>query len=52
MGRGKAVEGFGADWIKTLVSMATESPHWFIIGKIMSPSFLGCFLSDPFYTCR
>ena len=27
LGGGKAAYGFGADWIKTLVSMATESPH-------------------------
>ena len=36
-------QGFGADWIKTLVSMATESPHWLIMGKMMSPPFLGWF---------
>ena len=35
-----------------LVSMATESPHWLIMGKMMSPPFLGCFWSSPFYTCR
>ena len=35
-----------------LVSMATENPHWLIMGKMMYPSFLGCFWSDPFYTCR
>ena len=35
-----------------LVSMATESPHWLIMGKTMSPPFLVCFWSDPFYTCR
>ena len=34
---------FWADWIKTLVSMATENPHWLIMGKMMSPPFLGCF---------
>ena len=27
-GWGKAALCFEADWIKTLVSMATESPHW------------------------
>ena len=43
---------FWADWINTLVSMATESPHWLMMGKTMSPPFLGCLLSDPFYTCR
>ena len=30
----------------------TESPHWLIMGKMMSPPFLGCLLSEPFYTCR
>ena len=35
-----------------LVSMATESPHWLIMGKMVSPPFLDCFWSDPFYTCR
>ena len=29
-----------------------RKPHWLIMGKMMSPAFLGCFLSDPFYTCR
>ena len=31
--------------------MAAESPHWLIMGKTMSPPFLGCFWSDSFYTC-
>ena len=35
-----------------LVSMATESPCWLIIGKMMSPPFLSCFWSGPFNTCR
>ena len=48
LGWEKAAEDFGADWIKTLVSMATESPHWLIMGKTMSPPFLACFRSDPF----
>ena len=39
----KAAYGFGADWIKTLVSMATESSHWLIMGKMTFPSFLGYF---------
>ena len=34
--------------VASLVSMATEIPHWLIIGKTMSPPFLGCFRSDPF----
>ena len=28
-------------------SIATESPHWLIMGKMMSPPFLGHFWSDP-----
>ena len=39
---------FGKDWIKTLVSMATESFCWLIMGKTMSPPFLCCFWSDLF----
>ena len=30
---GKVVSGFAPDWIKTLVSMATDSSHRTIIGK-------------------
>ena len=30
-------------FLSLLVSMATESPHWLIMGKTMSPLFLGCF---------
>ena len=26
--------------------------HWLIMGKMVSPPFLSCFRSDPFYTCR
>ena len=50
-GGGKAALGFGADLIKTLISMATDSSHRVKIGKRASSRFLGCFLSDPFYTC-
>ena len=32
-GRGKAALGFGADQIKNLVSMATDSSHRVIMGK-------------------
>ena len=39
-----------ADWIKILVSMATESPHWLLMGKMVSPPFLGCFWLDLFCT--
>ena len=39
---GKATLGFGPDWIRTLVSMATESSHRVIMEKTVSPLFLGC----------
>ena len=42
-GGGKAALGFGADQIRTLVSMATDSSHRVIIGKRASSHFLGCF---------
>ena len=51
-GGGKAALGFGADQIRTLVSMATDSSHRVIMGKRASSLFLGCFWSNPFYTCR
>ena len=49
---GKAALGFGPDWIKTLISMATDSSHRVIMKKTVLPLFLSCFSSDPFYTCR
>ena len=49
---GKAVEGFGLDWRKTLVSMATDNSHRVIIEKTVLQLFLSCLSSDPFYTCR
>ena len=42
---GKVASGFGADWIKTLVSMATDSSNRTIMGKTVCSCFLGCF--DP-----
>ena len=42
-GGGKAALGFGADQIRTLVSMATHSSHRVIMGKRASSRFLGCF---------
>ena len=42
-GGGKAALGFGADQIRTLVSMATDSFHRVIMGKRASSRFLGCF---------
>ena len=51
-GGGKAALGFGADQIRTLVSMAMDSSHRVIMGKRASLLFLDCFWSDPFYTFR
>ena len=34
-GGGKAALGFGPDWIGTLVSMAADSSHRVIMGKIL-----------------
>ena len=42
-GGGKAALGFGADLIRILVSMATDSSHRVIMGKRASSRFLGCF---------
>ena len=51
-GGGKASVRFDPDLIRTLVSMATDSSHRVIMGKTASSSFLKCFWSDPFHTCR
>ena len=37
LGGGKAALGFGPDWIGTLVSMATDSSHRVIMGKMLCP---------------
>ena len=42
-GGGKAALCFGADQIRTVVSMATDSSHRVIMGKRASSSFLSCF---------
>ena len=42
-GGGKALLSFGADQIRTLVSMATDSSHRIIMGKTASLRFLDCF---------
>ena len=42
-GGGKASVGFDPDWIRTLVSMATDSSHRVIMGKTASSRFLKCF---------
>ena len=45
---GKAALGFEPDWIKTLISMATDSSHRVIMEKTVLPLFLSFFSSDPF----
>ena len=42
-GGGKAALEFGADQIRTVVSMATDSSHRVIMGKRASSHFLDCF---------
>ena len=42
-GGGKASVGFDPDRIRTLVSMATDSSHWVIMGKTASSRFLDHF---------
>ena len=42
-GGGKALVGFDPDWIRSLVSMATDSSHRVIMGKTASSRFLECF---------
>ena len=42
-GGGKASLGFDPDWIRTLVSMTTDSSHRAIMGKTVSSRFLECF---------
>ena len=42
-GGGKASVSFDPDPIRTLVSMATDSPHRVIMGKMASSRFLECF---------
>ena len=49
---GKAASGLVPDWIKILVSMATDSSHRVIMEKTVWLLFLSCFSSDPFNTCR
>ena len=46
---GKAAGGFGPDWIKTLVSIATDSSHRVIMEKTVLLLFLSYFSSDPLY---
>ena len=41
-GGGKASVGFDPHWIRTLVSMATDSSHRVIMEKTASSSFLQC----------
>ena len=41
LGGGKASVGFDPDWIRTLVSMATDNSHRVVMGKTASSHFLG-----------
>ena len=53
IGRGERLHKvFLAAWIKTLVSMATESPYWLIMGKMMSQLFLIRSFLYPRHLCR
>ena len=45
---GKAAGGFWPDWIKTLVSMATDSSYRVIMEKTVLPLFLSCLSSILF----
>ena len=45
---GQVVSGFGADRIKTLLSMASDSSHRAIMGKTVFSHFLSCFDSIRF----
>ena len=47
-GGGKAALDFGEDQIRTLVSMATDSPHRIITGKTASSHFPRLFLIGSF----
>ena len=42
-GGGKDLVVFDPDWIRTRVSMATDSSHRVIMGKTTSSRFLECF---------
>ena len=42
-GQGKAALGFGADRVRTLVSMATDTSHRVVMGKTVSSGFLSYF---------
>ena len=41
--RERLLLGFGVDYIKTVLVMATESSNWLIMGKTMSPYFIFSF---------
>ena len=43
LGGGKAALGFGPDWIRTLISMATDSSHRVIMGEKRCCQFLSTF---------
>ena len=45
----ESLDEFHIGQIQTLVSMVTDRV---MMGKTVSPLFLGCFPSVPFHTCR
>ena len=47
-GGGKDSVVFNPDWIRTLVSMATDSSHRVIMGKTTSSRFLECLIRSFF----
>ena len=48
-GGGKAALGFGADWLRTPFSMATDSSHRVIMVKTVPVAPMS---SNPFYICQ
>ena len=53
--RARASSNFGLNGPSTAELAALErlkNSHRLIMGKKMTPLFLGCSLSDPFDTCR
>ena len=44
-----SVLGFGPDWIRIPVSLATDSSHRVLMGKTVLPLFLGSFSDDSFH---
>ena len=52
LGGGKAALGLRQNRTRTQFSMATDSSHRVIMGKMVYPSFISCFKSNPLHSCR